>query len=422
MRKKTIPLFFLLIFYAIIGYSPYFGAVDQVGPQWLELTIINIITLIYFQLSSIDYAEDLKLSFKSPVQICLIIFCIWGLISYTYAINPNEVLIKSSQWINVVIAISIVFIIIKKLNFSFNKIALFVSLLLFIEVFTSIYQYIQLIQIRQYDFTLTNYIKGMTGNKNITSASIATKIPFLIYLVVKSENKFLRFITSVLLFTTYFNLILLSSRAIYISILAINLFIVLYLLISKRSNNYSKFINIKKGVLLLSIFLSSIIFSYVSLGTDNSAQITNRIQTINFQDTSTQQRIRYYKQAVTHFKNNLFVGVGLGSWKIKSIDYDSLNMQSYIVPYHVHNDFLEISTELGIIGLILFLSPFLIISNHFLRNFKSKFSFEIFIICLSLFIYFIDSNLNFPHARVINQIMFIIITASFLKFKTDEKL
>ena len=162
MDKKKVVLFLLLLSYGLIGYSPYFGAVDQVGPQWLELTILNILTITYFQLSSFDYSKDLKFSLKSPIQICLIIFCLWGLISYLYAINPNEVLIKSSQWINVVIAISLVFIIIKNLNFTFYKVALFVTLLLLVEVFASMYQYIQLIQIREYDFTLTSYIKVVT--------------------------------------------------------------------------------------------------------------------------------------------------------------------------------------------------------------------------------------------------------------------
>ena len=46
--------------------------------------------------------------------------------------------------------------------------------------------------------------------------------------------------------------------------------------------------------------------------------------------------------------------MGLGNWKIQSIQSDNSEILEYEIPYHVHNDFLEIFTELGIIGFVLF--------------------------------------------------------------------
>ena len=87
------------------------------------------------------------------------------------------------------------------------------------------------------------------------------------------------------------------------------------------------------------------------LGTQNSANINNRISTISADDKSVSLRLGYYKQAFNHFIKNPFIGVGLGNWKLKSIDYDNKTMTGYIVQYHAHNDFLQFLAELGIIEL-----------------------------------------------------------------------
>ena len=46
--------------------------------------------------------------------------------------------------------------------------------------------------------------------------------------------------------------------------------------------------------------------------------------------------------------SNPILGVGLGNWKIKSIDYDSKDIKGYVVPYHAHSDFIQLGAELGI--------------------------------------------------------------------------
>ena len=45
---------------------------------------------------------------------------------------------------------------------------------------------------------------------------------------------------------------------------------------------------------------------------------------------------------------NPILGIGMGNWQLESIKADRENIQSYIIPYHVHNDFLELAAEIGI--------------------------------------------------------------------------
>ena len=72
-------------------------------------------------------------------------------------------------------------------------------------------------------------------------------------------------------------------------------------------------------------------------------------------DDSKNQRLRYYKAGVEQVSNNPIIGVGFGNWKLESIKYDKDASIQYIVPYHMHNDFLQIGAELGLIGFVLYL-------------------------------------------------------------------
>ena len=38
----------ILIFYLCIGFIPNWGAVDKIAPQWLAMSIINLVSFGYF--------------------------------------------------------------------------------------------------------------------------------------------------------------------------------------------------------------------------------------------------------------------------------------------------------------------------------------------------------------------------------------
>ena len=82
--------------------------------------------------------------------------------------------------------------------------------------------------------------------------------------------------------------------------------------------------------LLLSILINQVYFS------TKGADAISRAATISFStnDGSVNQRLRYYEDVLTHMKSNPFFGVGLGNWKLKSIEYDAKDILGYVVPYH----------------------------------------------------------------------------------------
>ena len=93
------------------------------------------------------------------------------------------------------------------------------------------------------------------------------------------------------------------------------------------------------------------------------SNIVNRISSLNAlvddekqKDGSLTQRVNFYSQAAKFILKNPIFGTGLGNWKIKSIDTNKENIIGYMVPYHVHNDYLEIATEIGLVGLFIYLA------------------------------------------------------------------
>ena len=277
------------------------------------------------------------------------------------------------------------------------------------ELFFSASTFFQIIFLTDYDFSYSNLLKGVTGNKNITSSILAIKLPFLLYLFHISKKNLHKFLLFLVYSLTIIILFALSSRAVYISLTLFSsgLFIFLLSIYSKK--------NIRKPVthiLLFHFFALIISFTYFQsiLPPNSNVSLFSRAVTINTLDTSTNQRLSYYKLAINQVLDNPIVGVGLGNWKIESIGLDPSSINGYTVPYHVHNDFLEIATELGILGVILYISIFVVCLLALYKSYKkSDFTNQIFILMLffSGLIYIIDSSLNFPYARVINQVMIL---------------
>ena len=84
----------------------------------------------------------------------------------------------------------------------------------------------------------------------------------------------------------------------------------------------------------------------------------------------------------------------------------------------MHNDFLEVAVELGLIGLILFILIFLLPSIH-LYNLFRKFKSPIYItLTSSLLVYLIDSNINFPFIRISSIFYIALIISIIYSLKT----
>jgi len=421
MIKKNLAQYIYIFLISIVGFLHYEGVVDVVGFQWLYLSVVNLFFLFYYLVkNSNELSNSFKSSFKGNYQLILyLIFFIFSIVSIFYSLNQSVAIIAVSK---IGIILCSLFLL-SQTKLDEQKFLLFISSLfsvfLLIEISSSLYPYFEIIKVTEYKFSMAQtYLKGFAGNKNITSASIAFKIPFAYLLFNKSKNLIIKITLLLLIAFGYFNLIVLSSRAILVSYTIVLLFLTSTLLIVY--SNKSRFIDIIKQV---SVFIFPIIIAIIFFkanNTDQNLNVTSRVSSINASDVSATTRLRYYNKGLEYFIENPLVGAGIGNFQLISIKLDFDNIESYIVPYVAHNDFVEVFTELGLFGGLAYLLFVLSIAIYLIRLFfklnDEVERVQIIFLSMPFIIYFIDANLNFPQYRPIMQIAFLIYSVLVFKF------
>ena len=156
-----------------------------------------------------------------------------------------------------------------------------------------------------------------------------------------------------------FSLSMIQSRASFVAAALIGV-----LLLAWTGFNYFKTRSIQELSLNL-YYVFPLIFALIlnqTLISDKGADALSRAATISVStnDGSVNQRLRYYEDVLTHITKNPVLGVGIGNWKLSSIDYDKEDIEGYIVPYHAHSDFIQLGAELGFVGFLLYLGVFLL--------------------------------------------------------------
>ena len=400
-RFNSIITGLIIIMYLSIGFIPNLSAVDKIAPQWVSMTILNGASLLFIAYNQKLYASSIRLILKSNISLIYIVFIIWASLSYFYAINPTEVIVNITRQVNVLLMYLLMGIFLFSFNQKIQFICWIIVLILGVEVYAVIKEAQTMITTN--GIISPGYLKGVTANRNITAFSLAIKLPFVLYLFYELNKSIYKVLICFLIFLTFLCLSMIQSRASFlgVGIILIGFFLLNFISFLKDKKTIHLF---KIGYLLVPLILSILVNqSYLS---SKGADAVSRAATISFStnDGSVNQRLRYYEDVLTHLKSNPILGVGLGNWKLKSIEYDAKDIKGYIVPYHAHSDFIQLGAELGIIGFLLYLSVFLLATYfvyHLIRFSKLSENEKIFLflLLLALGVYSVDANLNFPIAR-----------------------
>ena len=383
---------------------PHFGSVDIIAPQWLYISVINFIFLFDFL-----FSKPFLLKFNSKSSIILIysLFLIFSWFSLLYTNNLSVTFLDLFRLSSIFVLTILIINYYKQLE---NKKILY--LILAISCLTeSIYSlspfFFQFffgdLSSINYD-SLPNSLLGFAGNKNITIASILIKFPFALA-YFKSRSVYGNLFIFLYSFFIFLSVYLISARASFISFLLISILFLsreLFLIFSRKSFRFG-FLSFFSAIILVYYMMSNVI-------TGSIINLSDRVSSIEISDESSSNRFSLWSDALDYIYNNPIFGCGLGNWKIESLPYWKFKLSGYTVPYHAHNDFLEITTELGILGGILYLLIFIL---TFLKLFNyiifSRHKILFFTLLSSFCVYFIDANLNFPLERPLMQVMFALL-------------
>jgi O-antigen ligase len=397
--SNLIPSIFIVGFLCV-GFIPNWEAVDKIAPQWLYLSLLNLCCGVYIFINRKSFKDRIAFVLSSWMSISYITFVIWAALSYFYAINPTEVLVNIVRHFNTLFMFLHMGVFIYHIKQKNRLLSIAITLILSIEVYAVLEQALEMFKAGA---IIPGELKGVTANRNITAFSIAIKIPYVLYLIIKNQKLWLRILYMFLTFLSLFCLSMIQSRASFVAASIIGILILFWTTFQfLKSKNIKDFIpNLFYLLpLILALVLNQILIS------DKGADAISRAATISISqsDGSIDKRLRYYEDVLTHFSSNPIFGVGIGNWKLSSIFYDREDIDGYIVPYHAHSDFIQLGAELGIFGFLLYLSIFLFAAYYalillFRSNLKSQEKWFIFLLISALGVYFIDANLNFPIAR-----------------------
>jgi O-antigen ligase/Tfp pilus assembly protein PilF len=327
-------------------------------------------------------------------------FVAWAALSYFYAINPTEVLVNIVRHFNTLFMFLHLGILLYNIKDKNRLLSLAIMAILSIEVYAVLQQALEMYKAGGIN---PGVLKGVTANRNITAFSIAIKIPYVLYLIARASKLWVRIAYALLVLLSLFSLSIIQSRASFVAAALIGL-----LLLFWTAVNFFKTRSIKEFSfnlyyllpLVLALVLNQILIS------DKGADALSRAATISVStnDGSVNQRLRYYEDVLTHITKNPIMGVGIGNWKLTSIDYDKQDITGYVVPYHAHSDFIQLGAELGFVGFLLYLGVFIFAAYFaFVILLKSDLDTDnkwfVFFMLTALGVYFIDANLNFPIAR-----------------------
>ena len=401
-----LPNYILLVLYIITGSLSNFKAIDILAPQWIYLGAVNILACLYFLFFNSSAQVGLSKLSKSIFIYVYLFYFLWSGLSYFYAINPTETLLNLPRLGNTFFAVFFCFLLLNNLE---NKVVLISRIFIGFLCFELLSFYSDFFtQLETKDFNAMN-LKGVAGNKNITAASIAFKVPFVLYSIVTVRKGLLKIILSLILFAALFSISVLYARAAILSsfiVFIIFLSYSLYNLVINRSN-------LVKGLpnFLLTIvpYVAAILLNLAFTSSQNKGDITSQLGAIEFTEQSSNGRFQYWSDAYEQVSDHPILGAGLGNWKIASISYGKNHIKGYTVPYHAHNDFIHIFTEVGILGGIAYLSLFIILTFFLFRLLyvqrkeDGNTDFSLFLLVLPFIIYGIDAGLNFPIARPLMQ-------------------
>ena len=420
VAKNTWGAGFCTFLYLIVHFIPDFGGADVMGSQWLYVSVVDFAILLYILLNQQQYKTAIDAVLKLKFTIVYSFLVIWALISITYSINAIESLVCLARLLStylIFINLSILFHK-KELTTLFNVVAILVGVVLFFDAMYVITGFSK----NMVDMNLDQNIGSLTGkngNKNVMAASLLIKFPFLLFVIL--HNKLIGKIAGlVVLFLGMMALFILNTRSTYVGLG------VLFVLFSAAVTLLNK----KQGIKLIGINLAYLILPLVFAFFAANGMLTKAVDVQGFQggyssvtkrvgdiNVASEQnsRIKLWKAAIDYASKHPFTGAGYGNWKLASIPYEKEYTNDLFVPYHCHNDYIEMFADLGLIGGISFAALFVLLGittiQFWMQSKDDQHKLIMSIALMAIACYFIDAFFNFPAERTSMQTMFALSAA-----------
>ena len=402
----------------VIGVIPILWSNKTLDPnisiQFIGLTIL----LIGFILIN----KNLNLKIDLNFSLIFIFYIIYSIIPLSISNNTADGIFVFSQFI-LLFYLTLIFFQFNNPDILFTPIAqtaVVVSLLILIPAF---FQLIKLICEQNLTIPQSTYkIKSIFPHRNLLSHFLLLIFPFCVYLFFV-EKKIWRYAALFSTCLALFLIIILSNRTSWIALIIVFISTITIFFIKKKVFMLIRKVNwIFAGVMVL--IIASALFFQLKFS-DTSSLKLHALQTFDYHQGSTKDRLGLWKRTVLLITEKPFIGHGLGSWKINILKYgnEGLASENNITFYQrPHNDFLWIAAEQGLLGLILYLSIFSMVLLQILKAIrfckKSLLMNQLMVYLSVLICFLVISIFNFPKERIGHNIILFSNIGLFLNLKS----
>lgn len=369
MRKTTewdegifIILVLIVILIPLVFYpycQPVFAPIKDLSFQILTLLAFTLGVLKVINLNQLVWQ-------KSNLDIPVLLFLIWGCFSLIWSINIYHSILALPLFLSGPILFFIVTDSIKKQN-SIKKLLLIVIMVGMIMSSYGILQYLGI------DFEFwkgnigRNKVFGLFGNVNYFAEYMILPLAIAIGLFLSWERVFSRLFLLCSILIMGIALLLTFTRGSYLGF-AISIPVMLFLFLKNTANEVSKKYYKKLVVYLLVLIIIALAIIYIPhpFNQDNTflGKLRNRITLDSVtSDTSILRRIATWKFTWMMIEDYFLLGSGLGTYDYHTLKYQgeffAQGQNRDIYPHgwavQAHNEYLQMWSELGIIGLLIFL-------------------------------------------------------------------
>ncbi len=406
-----------------------------------SVTIIRYIFLSGTLLFSILYFLWQKKAFNLPapplVKIIIgsaLLFGAWSIVSMQGALNYREGYYEIARhFLNIILLVVVITAVLKdsSLITRICKALVWVALL---QGLIGILQY--------YDIGFTNLPGanekpyGLMGNRNLFGSAQVFIAPFVFYMLFIG-NRFWKFISGMSLTIVALSIFLSQTRSAWLAFVAVILVSLILTIIFSPTNRKKWMIGTAVGVLiitaLISLFLAADIDGELVQSVKSRAvTITGSTSANNTTASSTiTDRLQIWKQTGKLIKDHPLLGVGPGNWKLTILKYGTEGLawaNGIYSPDRPHNVYLQVASETGIPGAILYFTIWILIAlagiKAVLKTKNEDQKILVIIMLAGLAAVAVDAMFSFPMERIEHSMYMILIGAfilnSYINSRTDS--
>ncbi|MCH3923541.1 MAG: O-antigen ligase family protein [Bacteroidales bacterium] len=407
----------------------FFILMQLFPPLWIQdITSLRHFFIALFDICSIGFIlfwiiknETFSLNkhyyYNNPLRFISIkiwlVLLLFMLVSFFWAMNVVESVAIFNRWAIVFLSSFVLIILCSNNDKIFRNLVYCTIVASFINVLVCIFSYYYFdVYISQRNNLMLN---GGYGNKNIFAVCLLFKLPLLYYAVLRYK-KIAKYISLSLIFLITFCLIIISTRSSFIGLALQMMILLAYLFVSyfrfHRDKKYLIKIALVIVVALFGFFIGNkfIEFNYKHYAVKNVKNlytVSQRVKTI--EEGNSKGRLLIWKNTIKTIKQKPIIGHGIGNHKLAIMKVEAQQKKDFVVSDHAHNDYLEIASELGIVGLaiyLLFYFSLIITAISLCMDKKLKEHYRLVSLSglLLLITYMNDAMFNFPLERASCQI------------------